>query len=226
MTRKTAFWIFLLGTLSSAGIFLALTWDFHRQVGALTHEERLSAAAVAGKRVFERRNCNDCHTILGFGGYYAPDLTRVVRRVGKAGIRARLEDPAKAFAASWRKMPRQRVTDAEIGDLTAFLEWVGGVENNDWPPQDSLARASSAPGTAAGEGVLRGQPCLGCHSLHGAGGSFGPPFDGVGRRLTKEQIERYARDPQAVNPKALMPAQTAVPDEDLERIAAFLGGLK
>jgi mono/diheme cytochrome c family protein len=99
------------------------------------------------------------------------------------------------------------------------------VENNDWPPQDSIAHAA-APGAAAAQDVLRGQPCLGCHSLHGAGGSFGPPFDTFGRTLTKEQIERYARNPKGANPKALMPAQTAVSDEDPERIAAFLAGLK
>jgi nitric oxide reductase subunit C len=122
MSTKTAFRIFLLGTLVSSAIFLALTGDFHRQVGALTHEERLTEQVVAGKRAFERHNCNDCHTILGFGGYYAPDLTRAVRCVGKEGIRVRLEDPGKAFAASWRKMPRQGLADAEIGEITAFLE--------------------------------------------------------------------------------------------------------
>ncbi|MGQ9834912.1 MAG: c-type cytochrome [Thermoanaerobaculaceae bacterium] len=37
---------------------------------------------MAGKRAFEKYNCNDCHTILGFGGYYAPDLTRAYQRLG------------------------------------------------------------------------------------------------------------------------------------------------
>src|SRR5512145_853428 len=105
MTKRIAFWIFLMGTVSSALLFLGLTVDTHRQVAALSHADQLSEQVVAGKRTFEKYNCNDCHTILGFGGYYAPDLTKVVSRLGEEGFRFRVKDPAKAFAASWRKMP-------------------------------------------------------------------------------------------------------------------------
>src|SRR6185369_13032500 len=107
MTKKTAFWIFLVGTLSSAILFLGLTVDTHRQVAALSHADKLSENVVAGKRAFEKYNCNDCHTILGFGAYYAPDLTKVVQRVGADGIRYRLKNPELAFARSVRKMPQQ-----------------------------------------------------------------------------------------------------------------------
>src|SRR5512141_149440 len=107
MTDRTAKTIFWVGTLSSAVLFLALTWDTHKQFSALTHADRLSEQVVSGKHAFQKHNCNDCHTILGFGAYYAPDLTKVMDRVGEDGIRYRLKDPAKAFAASWRKMPNQ-----------------------------------------------------------------------------------------------------------------------
>ena len=59
MTPKTAFWIFLLGTLSSAVLFLGLTVDTHRQVAALSHADTLSEQVVDGKRAFEKYNCND-----------------------------------------------------------------------------------------------------------------------------------------------------------------------
>src|SRR5574340_1203498 len=121
MTKKTAFWIFFWGTVSSAVIFLWLTWDTHRQVKALSHVDKLSSQVVAGKRAFEKYNCNDCHTILGFGAYYAPDLTKVVQRIGEDGIRFRVKNPGTAFAASWRKMPDLHVSDAEIDSLIAFF---------------------------------------------------------------------------------------------------------
>ena len=69
MSKKTAFWIFLIGTLSSGALFLWATYDTNRQITTLSHVDKLSDEVVAGKRVFERHNCNDCHTILGFGGY-------------------------------------------------------------------------------------------------------------------------------------------------------------
>src|SRR5512144_588972 len=121
MTRKVAYWILLLGTVSSAIVFLAATWDTHRQVATLSNVDKLSDRVVAGKRAFEKYNCNDCHTILGFGAYYAPDLTKVVQRIGEDGIRFRIKDPAKALSASWRKMPNQHVSDTEIDNLVAFF---------------------------------------------------------------------------------------------------------
>src|SRR5450756_222411 len=88
MTAKAARWIFYLGTLISLVLFLGLTADTHRQIGALTHADQLSETVVAGKRVWHKYNCNDCHTILGFGAYYAPDLTKAYWRRGADGIKA------------------------------------------------------------------------------------------------------------------------------------------
>ena len=233
MTKKTAFWIFVIGTVSSAIVFLGLTWDTHRQVEALSHVDKLSDKVVEGKRTFEKYNCNDCHTILGFGGYYAPDLTKVVQRIGEDGIRFRVKNPEKALAASWRKMPNLKVSDAEIDNLVAFFTWIGNIDNNDWPPQDSKQRLSrseermvAGAGVSPGAAVFQTRGCMNCHSLHGTGGTFGPALDTIGRSLSKEQIEHYIQDPKAVNPKAMMPAQKELSDKEREAVAGFLAGLK
>ncbi|MEW6719812.1 MAG: c-type cytochrome [Thermodesulfobacteriota bacterium] len=234
MTKKTAFWIFLLGTLSSSALFLGLTWDTHRQVATLANVDKLSDQVVAGKRAFEKRNCNDCHTILGFGGYYAPDLTRVVQRVGEDGIRFRVASPEKAFEKSFRKMPRQNLTDAEITDLIAFFRWVGEVNNNDWPPQDSKKRLSrgeqrmmASVGVSPGAAVFQTKGCMNCHSLRGTGGTVGPKLDGIGGGMTEEQIRAYVRDPKSVEPTATMPAQKDnLTERELEEVARFLSTLK
>ena len=44
MTRKVAYWILLLGTVSSAIVFLVATWDTHRQVAVLSNADKLSDA--------------------------------------------------------------------------------------------------------------------------------------------------------------------------------------
>jgi len=233
MTKKTAFWIFFIGTVSSAVIFLWLTWDTHQQVEALSHADKLSDKVVDGKRAFEKYNCNDCHTILGFGAYYAPDLTKVVRRIGEDGIRFRIKDPAKALASSWRKMPNLKVTDAETDSLIAFFTWVGNIDNNDWPPQDSKNRLSRSEermvagvGVSPGAAVFQSRGCMNCHSLHGTGGTFGPALDTIGRQLNAKQISQYVKNPKAVNPKAMMPAQTTLSEKEFEEVAAFLANLK
>ncbi len=225
--------IFIWGTVISAIVFLALTWDTHRQVEALSHVDKLSDKVVEGKRTFEKYNCNDCHTILGFGAYYAPDLTKVVQRIGEDGIRFRVKDPAKALAASWRKMPNLNVSDGESDNLIAFFTWVGNVENGDWPPQDSRTRLSRGEermvvgvGVSPGAAVFQSRGCMNCHSLHGTGGTFGPALDTIGQKLSKERIEHYIRDPKASNPKALMPPQKDLSDKELEEVAGFLANLK
>jgi nitric oxide reductase subunit C len=233
MTKKIAFWIFVLGTVSSAILFLGLTWDTHRQVEVLSHVDKLSDKVVEGKRTFEKYNCNDCHTILGFGAYYSPDLTKVVQRIGEDGIRFRVKNPEQAFAASWRKMPNLKVSDAEIDNLLAFLTWVGNIDNGDWPPQDSKQRLSrseermvAGAGVSPGAAVFQTRGCMNCHSLHGTGGTSGPALDTIGRSLSKEQIEHYIQDPRAVNPKAMMPAQKELSDKEREAVAGFLANLK
>ncbi len=167
MTKKTAFWIFFIGTVSSAVVFLWLTWDTHRQIETLSHVDKLSDKVVEGKRAFEKYNCNDCHTILGFGAYYAPDLTKVVQRIGEDGIRIRIKDPEKALASSWRKMPNLKVSDAEIDNLIAFFTWVGNIDNGDWPPQDSKKRLSrSEERMVAGVGVSPGAAVFQIAGMH------------------------------------------------------------
>ena len=225
--------IFIWGTAISAIVFLALTWDTHRQVEALSHVDKLSDKVVEGKRTFEKYNCNDCHTILGFGAYYAPDLTKVVQRIGEDGIRYRIKDPGKAFAASWRKMPNLNVSDEETDNLIAFFMWVGNIDNNDWPPQDSKTRLSRGEermvvgvGVSPGAAVFQSRGCMNCHSLHGTGGTFGPALDTIGRKLSKEQVEHYIKNPKATNPKALMPPQKDLSDKELEEVAGFLANLK
>lgn len=233
MTKQIAFRIFVVGTILSAIVLLAATWDTHRQVAVLTNVDQLSDRVVAGKRAFEKYNCNDCHTILGFGGYYAPDLTRVVQRIGEEGIRSRIKDPEKALANSWRKMPDLHVTDAEVADMIAFFTWVGEVNNNDWPPQDSKKRLSrgeqamvAAAGVTPGAAVFQTKGCMNCHALRGKGGTFGPALDQVGGRKTKEEIARYIRDPRSVDPKAKMPPQKELSDRELDEVSKFLSSLK
>ena len=234
MTKRIAFWIFLLGTLSSTIVFLGLTWDTQRQVTTLSHVDKLSDQVVAGKRTFEKYNCNDCHTILGFGGYYAPDLTKVVQRVGEEGIRYRLKSPELAFANSPRKMPNQHVTDQEIDDLVAFFRWVGEINNNDWPPQDSKKRLSRGEqmmvakvGVSPGAAVFQTKGCMNCHSLNGTGGTFGPALDKIGAGMTAEEIGKYIRNPKGVDPNSKMPSQKDnLSERELAEVAGFLATLK
>jgi nitric oxide reductase subunit C len=229
MTDRLARWIFWVGTLVSLGVLLGLTVDTHRRVQALSHADRIDDQVVAGKRAFERYNCNDCHTILGFGGYYAPDLTRAHSRLGERGIHRRLAEPHVAFADSYRKMPLQRIEPREIADLIAYLRWMADVENHDWPPQDSasrwrrstdrlLASASMSPGAA----LIEQEDCLMCHSLGSAGEKVGGRLEWIGSRRDAAWIAEYLAQPSRYQPNAEMPAFDHLSREQRLTIGAFL----
>jgi nitric oxide reductase subunit C len=229
MTLLSAKWVFWGGTLVSLAVFGVLTVDTHRQLGALTHAERLDDSVVAGKRAFERHNCNDCHTILGFGGYYAPDLTRAWTRIGEGAIRRLLREPHVAFAGSYRLMPRQGVSEEEAQQLVAFLRWVDGIENHDWPPQDSprrwkrsTERLLATSTLSTGAALVQQEACLTCHALGDAGERVGPRLEWIGGRRSAVWIADYIADPQAVSPGSEMPAYAHLEPAQRGAIAAFL----
>ena len=232
MSHSAAKWIFWTGTLVSLVLFLALTVDTHGQFAALTHADKLDDHVVAGKRAFQARNCNDCHTILGFGGYYAPDLTRVLVRIGEDGIRRRLERPEVAFADSYRKMPQQHLAAQEIEDMLAYLRWIGNIDNHDWPPQDSpnrwkraTERVMAAAALSPAAALVQDSNCLGCHTLGGSGESKGPRLEWIGARRDAATIARYLADPEKVAPGAQMPAFDNLSQGQREMIGEFIVSL-
>jgi len=232
MSTKAAKLIFWIGTLSSLILFLALTFDTTDKFAALTHAGKLDEQVVAGKRAFEHRNCNDCHTILGFGGYYAPDLTRAYLRIGEDAVRRRLEAPEVVFADSYRKMPQQHLSAQEIADITAYLRWVANIENHDWPPQDSpnrwkrstermLAAAALSPGAA----LVQQENCLDCHTLGGRGESKGPRLEWIGGRRDSAWIAEYLANPQKLAPGSEMPDYSGLSQGQRQMIGEFITAL-
>jgi len=63
--------------------------------------------------------------------------------------------------------------------------------------------------------------CLGCHSLAGEGGKRAPAWDGVGKRLSSEAIQK-----QIVSPKGKMPNFAHLKPEELNALVQYLSGLK
>ncbi len=233
MDKKIAFWVFLLGTLSSAVLFLYLTFDTHKQVKILTKEENLSKEVIEGKRVWERYNCNDCHTILGFGGYYAPDMTKAYKRLGEDNIKEILKSPDVVFENSKRKMPKQNLKEEEIENLISFLKWVSEIDNNDWPPQHSdnriskiAYRMSLAENIGVGAALFKVRGCMTCHSLNGKGGKRGPDLSKVGASYDMETLKEMIKEPKNINPNSKMPSQKQLSEEELQKLAEFLISLK
>lgn len=227
LSKSAARRFFLGGTALCFGAFVLLTLDTLSRVPAQTRAEAMTDAVIRGKHLWESSNCMGCHTILGEGAYYAPELTQVYRRRGPAFITAMLRDPAAMYPGR-RRMQQYDFTDAQIQDLVAFLEWIGGMDLNGFPPTPNLSRSTVPSGQLAVQDdrpLVFNQMCLACHALGGQGGAVGPALDGVGSRLAADVIHQRLVDPKSVKPDSLMP-QLPLSESDITELVAFLSTLK
>jgi nitric oxide reductase subunit C len=229
LSKSQARAFFLGGTALFSLLFIGLTVDTVRQTAGRTNEQNLSASALRGKLIWEDNNCMGCHTILGEGAYYAPDLTTVVKRRGPEWIRAFIKDPQAMFPGE-RKMVQYDFSEDEITDVIEFMAWVGEIDTNNWPPEPDLA-ATRQPLVAGTSVDLSQAPekyrqlCTACHSVSGQGGNVGPALDGVANRLDAEYLERWLADPQQLKPGTAMP-KLPLTGEERRDIVAFLLSLK
>ena len=142
--------LFAIGaSLLAAVAFIGLTIDSHRQFGKLTHSENITPAVSRGKNVWHKNNCINCHTVFGEGAYYAPDLTKITKHRGEAYLTAYMRDPSKFYdeARHRRLMPKQDLSETDISDLIAFLDWISNVDNQGWPPRPILVTGASLTGS-------------------------------------------------------------------------------
>ena len=135
LTKSQAKLFFLAGTVIFSVLFLGLSLDTHmNRVGEQTHEENINEAVIAGKHLWEENNCMGCHTILGEGAYYAPELTKVVERRGVPYIKGVLMSPTPwGEHTSGRKMVAYGFSDEEANNLVEYLTWIGNIDLNGFP---------------------------------------------------------------------------------------------
>ena len=105
--------------------------------------------------------------------------------------------------------------------------------------EDWLAARRNSSGGRDAEGLasfLR-HGCSACHAISGtqAQGTIGPDLTAFGERGTvgagtrpnlEEHVASFIRDPGKIKPEARMPHFSMLPDAEIERIAAYLKGLR
>ncbi len=135
LTKSQAKLFFLAGTIIFSLIFLALSYDTTvNQLDEITHAENLSEEAIKGRIIWDENNCMGCHTLLGEGAYYAPELTKVVERRGAGYIKGALMSPTPwGEHTSGRKMVAYGFSEEEANSLVAFFTWIGEIETNGFP---------------------------------------------------------------------------------------------
>ena len=137
-TTSVARNIFYGGTVFFALLFVALTYQNEQVLPSRDNRAQLTPQVVAGKRIWETRNCIGCHTLLGEGAYFAPELGNVYkRRGGDAGGAEFIKGWIKAQPSGTpgrRQMPQFNLSEKELDELAAFLKYVSEINTSNWPP--------------------------------------------------------------------------------------------
>ena len=72
------------------GIFILFPrsyWSYcgyYQQTSKTDNREAITETVAQGKKVWEENNCVECHTLLGEGAYFTPELVNVYMRFGKS----------------------------------------------------------------------------------------------------------------------------------------------
>ncbi len=201
MPKSRAAWVFIGVTAFFTAVFVGMTVHSHTRFGELTNADAIDEEVLAGKDVWHQKNCVNCHTLMGEGAYYAPDLTKITQLRGSAYLTQFMQDPTRFYSEEehGRLMTNPGLSEVEIRQVIAFLDWIAGIENFDWPPRPILVSGSALPdsygrdrtGAAAsddpvalGEQIFRATPpgCFACHSTAPDVTLAGPSLAGVSQR--------------------------------------------
>jgi nitric oxide reductase subunit C len=124
--------------------------------GKTLTEEEAEAMVSHGKLTTQAKNCMGCHTLLGNGSYYAPDLTKSWLDQGWGSKQAReqamvdflMHPELAAHNTLGRKMPNLGITEDEARATVAFLKWMSSIDTNGFPANFKPIDQSDAPAAA------------------------------------------------------------------------------
>ncbi|MDN3688598.1 c-type cytochrome [Cyclobacterium jeungdonense] len=129
LSKSQARTFFFGGTVVTFLIFIGLTIYSLAPGNDQTNHLAITDDVIKGKHLWETNNCMGCHSILGEGGYYAPELTKVIDRRGAPLIKAILQSPVP-WAPNGRKMVAYEMPEEEAAAMVAYLEWIGKIDLN------------------------------------------------------------------------------------------------
>lgn len=142
LSKSAARTFFLAGTFVCFGAFILLTIDTLNKIPSQTNSDKMTEQVIQGKHLWDSNNCMGCHTLLGEGAYYAPELTKVYSRRGPDFIKGMLTDP-ELYYPGQRKMVKYDFTDAEKEAFVEFFKWIDQMDLNGFPPEPDLGNGSS-----------------------------------------------------------------------------------
>jgi ubiquinol-cytochrome c reductase cytochrome b subunit len=97
----------------------------------------------------------------------------------------------------------------------------GSPQKTSTIPDDPPDKISA--GAKNGEQLFRSLGCIGCHKVHGQGGTIGPDLSsGVLKGKTRQWLTVQIRNPKQHDPNTVMPSFTSATDQEVSKVVSFL----
>ena len=135
-TKSMARNIFYGGSMFFFLLFLVLTLDTVNTLPKRDNRDAITPVVAHGKLLWEENDCIGCHTLLGEGAYFAPELGNIYTRYGnsKEAIKGFIMSRPRDGIPGRRSMPQFNFTDEELDALAEFLKYVSEIDTAGWPP--------------------------------------------------------------------------------------------
>lgn len=135
-TKSMARNIYIGGAVFSSLLFLSLTMHTVSVIPKQDNRKNLTPQVALGKKVWEDNNCIGCHSLLGEGAYFAPELGNVYLRFGKSkeAIMAFIDSRPVEGIEGRRSMPQFNLSQDELEAIAEFLKYTSEIDTNNWPP--------------------------------------------------------------------------------------------
>ncbi len=153
-------------------------------------------------RLFDRYSCLTCHSLQGYGGTIAPDLTAIGSQLSSEWIRGYMQVPFSRRPILTERMPNFFISNAEIDTLLDFIR-LNLVD-------DEIDKQTVPTGTShqieLGKSLFYEKfSCQACHQIKGKGGYVGPPLDGAAKRLKPGWVKVWLDNPELWRPSTVEP---------------------
>jgi len=135
-TKSMARNIFYGGSMFFFLLFLVLVFDTESALPELDNRAAITEEVALGKMVWETNNCIGCHTLLGEGAYFAPELGNVYTRYGNSteAIKAFIASRPKEGVPGRRSMPQFNLSEEDLNAVAEFLKYASEINTQNWPP--------------------------------------------------------------------------------------------
>jgi mono/diheme cytochrome c family protein len=196
------------------------------------HQEALPGTPQLnlGRTMLARYGCVHCHAITRPDGTkvtatdYPPSLAHIADKTTREWVYSWLKDP-QAYAAT-TTMPNYKLSDADAGDISAYLMSASTPRAGDTADPGVKSAANIDP--SAGPSLYGQSFCASCHAVQNAagilvGGDIGPELTRIGNKAKPEWLAAWLANPRIYDEATPMPHYRFTPQQ-VTTLAAFLQG--